>query len=145
MSFRASFLLMSAAALSATAQYCDLPATPQWASTPDAPLAQPMHNWTNLKDFTHVPYEGKHLVYGSRVNNETYGSMNFGLFKDWSDMATTSQNEMQSSTVAPTLFYFAPKNIWVLCYQWGPTAFSYRTSNNPADANRYVKCHRVVE
>ncbi|KAK0306818.1 hypothetical protein LTR91_002596 [Friedmanniomyces endolithicus] len=128
-------LAVSAAAVGVTAQYCDLPASPQWASTPDAPLAQPMHNWTSLKDFTHVPYEGEHLVYGSIVDNGTYGSTNFGLFKNWSDMATTSQNRMNSSTVAPTLFYFAPKSIWVLCYQWGPSAFSYRTSSDPTDAN----------
>lgn len=137
MTLRASFnLMVSAAAVGITAQYCDLPASPQWVSTPDAPLALPMHNWTSLKDFTHVQYEGKHLVYGSRVNNSTYGSMNFGLFKNWSDIATATQNEMEGSTVAPTLFYFAPKNIWVLCYQWGPTAFSYRSSNDPTDPNR---------
>jgi hypothetical protein len=81
-------VLISAAAAGITAQYCDLPSAPQWASTPDGPLAQPAHNWTSLKDFSHVPYEGQHLVYGSNVNNGSYGSMAFGLFTDWSDMVS---------------------------------------------------------
>src|SRR5687768_15484351 len=94
-----------ATASAATAQ-CALPSTYRWTSS--GVLAEPKNGWVSLKDFTTVPHNGKHLVYATTHDSgSTWGSMNFGMVTNFSELASAPQNRMTQSTVAPSLFYFA--------------------------------------
>jgi endo-1,4-beta-xylanase len=125
---------------------CYLPAAFEWTSTD--PLAQPTAPYISLKDFTDVVYNGKHVVYMSDVTPNAatpttkgdYGA-NMMVFDDWSGMASATQVPVVPAVVAPTLFYFAPKNTWILAYQWGGTQFSYRTSTDPTSATGWSSEH----
>ncbi|MEU4449293.1 non-reducing end alpha-L-arabinofuranosidase family hydrolase [Actinosynnema sp. NPDC050801] len=123
---------------------CTLPSTYRWTST--GPLATPKAGLASLKDFTAVVHNGQKIVYATTHNTLTgqdgrWGLTTFTPFTNWSDMATATQNTITQDTIpvdafAPTLFYFAPKNLWVLAYNGGwPQPLSYRTSSDPTNPN----------
>jgi hypothetical protein len=119
---------------------CPLPTSFHWSSS--GPLAQPMsppgHTFVSLKDFTDVVYNGQHIVYATTFDSTASWSSVGIVFKDWPDFATAKQTWMGNlkvgSTVAPTLFYFTPKNIWVLVTQW---PIRYATSTDPTDPSKW--------
>jgi hypothetical protein len=117
--FSAILLLACAvSAVSTVSTQCSLPTTYSWVDS--GVLAVPKKARTSLQDFTHVPYEGKHLLYASYNLGGVSGSMVFGSLSNWTEMASVDQTEMKAvrdSTISPTLFFFRPKQIWVMAYQ----------------------------
>ncbi|HET9958329.1 MAG TPA: non-reducing end alpha-L-arabinofuranosidase family hydrolase, partial [Polyangiaceae bacterium] len=109
---------------------CPLPTSFKWKDN-GGPLATPANGAVSMKDFTSTVSNGKHVVYMT-----TY-STNWGAammsFADWSGAATATQSKLSFTAVAPTLFYFTPKQTWVLAYQWGAHGFDYRTSSDPTN------------
>ncbi len=103
---------------------CPLPKSFSWTSS--GVLAEPSGNgWFALKDFSVTKYNGKYLVYGTVADGGWNGF--FSTFNSFDEWKTAPQN-YHSGHVAPTIFYFEPKQLWVLTYQWG---FQYKTTTTP--------------
>jgi hypothetical protein len=114
---------------------CPFPSSFAWTST--GPLAQPKSpngaNWLSMKDFTVTRKDENYLVYATVWNQMGSGQPGHGwqgVFLQFSDFAAMGDapQESKPGMVAPHLFYFTPKNLWVLGYQWG---FKYATSTTP--------------
>lgn len=114
---------------------CPMPTSFRWTST--GPIAQPRAGWASIKDFTAVFHEDQYIVYMTNHDTGTSWGAAMFTFGDWSQAATATQHPMDRTSVAPTLFYFEPKDVWVLAYQWGRTSFSYATSNDPTDPDSW--------
>lgn len=118
---------------------CALPTTFKWKDNASGAIATPKNGWASIKDFTSVVYNGKHIVYMSMYSGSAYGSAAMSPFTNWSDAAAASQTKMNTSTVAPELMYFAPKNTWILSYQWcGQGKFCYMTSTDPTNPSGWT-------
>jgi hypothetical protein len=114
---------------------CPFPTSFKWSST--GALADPKspsgHTFVSLKDFTVAKSGAQFVVYASVFDTtaNAYSGVNIN-FTDWTQMGAATQTYMGSeptgATVAPTIFHFTPKNLWVLTYQWG---FKYATATDP--------------
>lgn len=151
-SVTATFAFSAPIPLTGGGTYCYLPSEFKWDSTDS--LVKPSElktGYVSLKDFSTVDHGGKHIVYMSDVlktspSDGTYGATVL-TFDDWSQMgaAAPTMPVLTFNAVAPTLFYFEPKSVWVLAYQWGPTTFSYRTSTDPTDPSGWSDVHPLYD
>lgn len=120
-----------------TGMTCPLPATFKWTSS--GPLAEPKNPGAkSLKDFSVTTYNGNYLVYGTTADGEWNGFVStFSSFDQWKN----AEQRYIRGLVAPTIFYFTPKDTWVLAYQWG---FKYSTSKTPDDPSSWTPTQSLL-
>jgi hypothetical protein len=106
-------------------------------------VTQPKNSWVALKDFTSLVYNGQHIVYMTMHDGSAYGSAMM-TFDDWANASSAPQTKLSTATVAPTLFYFSPKQQWILAYQWCSAKFCYATSTDPTKATSWSFGHTLL-
>ena len=118
-------------------QTCPLPSSFRWTST--GPLAEPKNPGAkSLKDFSVTKYNGNYLVYATTADGDWNGFVStFASFDQWAN----ADQRYIPGLVAPTIFYFTPKDTWVLAYQWG---FKYATSSTPDDPNSWTSTQPLL-
>jgi len=94
---------------------CALPSTFKWKDY-GKPVASPQNGWAAIKDFTHVYYNGQHIIHMTYYTTG-WNSGTIAPFADWAD-ANAAKQTASSTGVAPELMYYAPKKVWINSKQW---------------------------
>ena len=119
-------------------------ATARWIGS--GALAEPdspdNHDFVSLKDFTVARVGDVYAVYATAFDASASWTGVFMSFSDFSQLGSAEQTWFGNrATVAPQLMYFAPKDTWVLTYQWG---FQYATSDDPTDPTSWSQGHSLL-
>jgi hypothetical protein len=124
-------------------QFCDLPTTFSWLST--GPLVSPKspagHDFVSIKDPSVVHWNDRYHIHATVFDRTANGwNMVYLNFSEWSQANAAPQFYMQDSPtrggVAPQMFYFAPKQKWVLVYQWGA---KFSTADDPSKPETWTQ------
>lgn len=111
---------------------CELAPSVEWqASAPViSPRSDATHDLVAVKDPTVVRFGERWHVYASSVSKTGAYNMVYTSFADWSEAPSAAWYYMDQTpgfntyVAAPQLFYFEPKNKWILLFQSGPPMYS---------------------
>lgn len=116
---------------------CPLPTTFKWKDY-GAPVAGPKNNWSAIKDFSHVYYNGQHIVYMTYYQGG-FKSAAMAPFTDWANAKDATQTSTNTG-VAPEIMYFTPKKTWIMSKQWcSGASFCYMTSDDPTKPSSFAQ------
>jgi hypothetical protein len=115
---------------------CDIGTTFKWKDY-GAPVAAPKNGWVSIKDFTHVYYNGQHIVHMTYYTTGWHSAV-MAPFTDWSNANAAAQTDAATG-VAPELMYYTPKNVWINSKQWcSGGSFCWMESTNPTSGSSFA-------